>query len=254
MAVQELRDGKRIVGTMVRMVRNPAIAQIAKQAGLDFIMFDMEHGPYSIETISDIAKVARSIELGIFVRVPELAKGYISRVMDAGADGVMVPMVSSEEEARKLADWARYAPVGKRGLGSSGVHTGFGGMGSDAPTFMARQNELSLAIAQIETKEAIENIDKIAAVEGIDVLLIGPNDLAISMGVPGETQGNVVQEAIGKVAAAAKKNGKVFAMHSGDALLERWVPEGMQLVMNTIDIGILKGGFANIVEKYKNKK
>jgi 4-hydroxy-2-oxoheptanedioate aldolase len=252
MAVKELRSGKRIVGSMVRMVRNPGIAQAAAAAGLDFIMFDMEHGPFSIETFSDIAKVARSAGIGIFVRVPELAKGYVSRVMDAGAEGVMVPMISSAEEAEKLAGWARYAPVGIRGLGSSGVHTAFGGMGSDAPTFMKRQNEETLAIAQIETKEAIESIEAIAAVEGIDVLLIGPNDLAISMGVPGETQGEVVQSAIGKVAAAAKKEGKVFAMHGSDALLEKWIPEGnMQMVMSSLDIAILKGGYSSIVEKYK---
>ena len=251
MAVTELRNGERIVGTMVRMVRNPAIAQIAKAAGLDFIMFDMEHGPFSIETFSDVAKTARSIGLGIFVRVPELTKGYVSRIMDAGADGVMVPMVSSEEEARKLVDWSRFAPVGKRGLGSAGVFNSFVGLDSDAPTFMKKQNETTLAIAQIETKAAIENIDKIAAVEGIDVLLIGPNDLAISMGVPGETMGEVVQEAIGKVHAAAEKHGKVFAIHSGDAMLDKWVPKGMQMVMNNLDINLLKSGFSAIAKKYK---
>lgn len=250
MAVRKLREGKRIVGTMVRMVRNPAIAQIAYHAGLDFMMLDLEHGPYSIETVSDIAKVARSIGLGIFARVPELAKGYVSRLMDAGIEGIMVPMISTPEEAQKLVKWSRYAPIGNRGLGSNGELTDFAGMGSDAPSFMKRQNEYTLAIAQIETAEAIKNIDAIAAVEGIDVLLIGPNDLAISLGIPGDTMGEVNQKAIGKVADAAEKHHKVFAIHGNDALLEKWISR-MQMVMNTLDINILQSGFSSIVKKYQ---
>ncbi len=252
MAVLKLRDGQRIVGTMIRMTRNPAVAQIAKAAGLDFIMFDMEHGPYSIENVSDVAKVARSVGLGIFARVPELAKGYVSRLMDAGVQGIMVPMLSNRAEAQQLVGWARYAPVGKRGLASNAEFTDFGGMGSDAMSFMAEQNRRTLAIAQIETAEAIEKIDEIAAVEGIDVLLIGANDLAVSLGVPGDTMGKVTQDAIGKVADAADKNGKVFAIHSGDAMLEKWNSR-MKMVMNTLDVDVLKNGFASIAAKYQQE-
>lgn len=250
MAVKKLREGKRIVGTMIRMVRNPAIAQIAYHAGLDFIMFDLEHGPHSIETVSDVAKVARSIGLGIFARVPELARGYVSRLMDAGITGIMVPMISTSEEAKKLVEWSRYSPIGNRGFGSNGGLTDFAGRGSDAPIFMKHQNELTLAIAQIETAEAIKNIDAIAAVKGIDVLLIGPNDLAISLGVPGDTMGDINQTAIGKVANAAEKHNKVFAIHGNDALLERW-DSRMQMVMNDLDINILQNGFASIAKKYQ---
>lgn len=251
MAVRELRQGKHIVGTMVRLVQNPAIALIAKHAGLDFIMCDMEHGTFSFPEFSDIAKTARSAGLGIFVRVPELAKGYVSRIMDAGAEGVMVPMISTAEEARMLVDWSRYIPLGKRGFGSSGVHSDYGPTGGDALAFMQKQNELTLAIAQIETKEAIDNIDEIAAVEGIDVLLIGPNDLAISLGVPGDLNGDRVHKAIAKVRDAAKRNGKVFSLHAGDTLLEKWAGSDMQMVMNNLDISVLASGFAAIAKKYK---
>jgi 4-hydroxy-2-oxoheptanedioate aldolase len=251
MAVEKLREGKRIIGTMVRMIKNPVVALVAKDAGLDFIMIDMEHGSYSVETFSAIASVARGVGLGIFVRVPELSKGYVSGVLDGGANGVMVPMVSTEEQARALVNWSRYAPVGKRGLGSPGGHTDFGVMRDDPDTFMARQNELSLAIAQIETKEAIENIDAIGAVDGIDVLLVGPNDLSNALGVTGELMSDIVQQAIGKVADAALKHGKVFAIHSGDALLDKWESRGMQMIMNNLEINILASGFSTIAKKYK---
>lgn len=251
MAVKKLRSGGRIVGTMARMIRNPAIAQIAKNAGLDFIMVDMEHGAYSIETFSNVAQVARSVGLGIFVRVPELSKGYISRIMDAGAEGVMVPGIRTPGEVEDLVRWSRYTPIGKRGLGVPSGHTGYGGMDADSAPFMEKQNELTIAIAQIETVEAIENIDNIASVHGVDVLLIGPNDLSISLGVPGDIMGDVMHTAIALVVDAAKKHGKVFAMHSGGGLLDRWESIGMQMIMNSLDISILESGFSSIVKKYR---
>ena len=251
MAVTKLREGKKIVGTMIRMVDNPGIVQIAKHAGLDYVLFDMEHGPFAIDRFADIANLARSIGMGCFVRIPELSKSTVSRILDAGADGIMCPMLSTEEEAKKLVAWSRYIPIGSRGFGSMGVFTGYGGLKTDVLSFMKEQNHKTLAIAQIETKLAVENIEKIAAVEGIDVLLIGPNDLAISLGVPGDVMCDTTQEAIGKVAAAAKKHGKVFALHAPDALTEKWLPE-MQMIMSQLDIGVITAGFKAIAEKYKS--
>ena len=249
-AVERLRAGEKIVGTMVRMVRNPSIASIAKFGGLDFIMLDMEHGSYTIENAEDIAKVARSSGVGIFARVPELARSYVSRLMDAGIEGIMVPMVNNADDAAKLVSWARYAPIGNRGLGSNGGLTDYQGMGNDAIEFMASQNRKTLTIAQIETFEAIENIDAIASTEGIDVLLVGPNDLSISLGVPGKLFDPLVQDAIGKVCESAARHNKVFSIHSGDALLDLW-KDLMQMVMNSIDIDVIGQGFASIAKKYK---
>ena len=252
MAVQKLREGKRAVGTMVRMIRNPAVAVVARNAGLDFIMLDLEHGPYNLETVDDIFKVGRSLGLGCFVRVPELAKGYVSRCLDAGATGVMVPMLESVEQAKLLVAWAKYAPLGNRGFGGIGGHTNFVSIGADAtPAFMAKANVDTIAIAQIETAQAIQNIDAIAAVPGIDALLIGPNDLAISMGCTGDLLGDALDKAIGKVAAAAKKHNKIFGMHGPDSLLDRWVPKGLTLVMSNLDTSVLANGLKAIGQKYK---
>ncbi|QEN09473.1 hypothetical protein EXM22_16335 [Oceanispirochaeta crateris] len=249
-AVERLKAGERIIGTMVRMVRNTSIASLAKFGGLDFIMLDMEHGSYTIENAEDIAKVARASNVGIFARVPELARSYVSRLMDAGVEGIMVPMVNNADEAQKLVDWSRYAPLGKRGLGTNGGLTEYQGIGTDAMTFMASQNKKTLAIAQIETAQAIENIEDIAAVEGIDVLLIGPNDLSISLGVPGKLFDPLVQDAILKVAECAARNNKVFSMHAGDALLDIY-KDRMQMIMNSIDIDVIGQGFSAISKKYR---
>jgi len=252
MAVQKLREGKRVVGTMVRMIQNPAVAVVAHNAGLDFIMLDLEHGPYTMETVDDVFKVGRALGLGCFVRVPELAKGYVSRALDCGATGVMVPMLESVEQAHLLVRWSKYAPLGGRGFGGAGGHSNFAGVSPDAtPAFMAKANVDTLAIAQIETAQAIENIDAIAAVPGIDALLIGPNDLAISMGCAGDLLGDTLDKAIGQVAVAAKKHGKIFGMHSPDPLTERWLPKGLTLVMSNLDTNILAAGLKAICQKYK---
>jgi 2-keto-3-deoxy-L-rhamnonate aldolase RhmA len=254
MVVKKLKEGKRIVGTMVRMVRNPAIARVAAVAGLDFIMLDMEHGPFNIETVEDVFKTARAAGLGSFIRVPELAKGYVSRILDAGANGVMVPMIESVEQARQLAGWSKYAPTGVRGFGGAGGHTDFASISAEAtPAFMTKANLDNLTIAQIETGPAIDCVDAIAAVPGIDALLIGPNDLAISLGCAGDLMGEALDTAIAKVAAAAKKHGKILGMHGPDALLDRWIPRGLTLVMNNLDINMLINGMKAIATKYGAK-
>lgn len=252
MELREVKRGKAAVGTMVRLIKDPAISWMIKHSGLDFFMFDMEHGTYSIETISDPLKVARAVGIHGFVRVPELSKALVSRALDAGATGVMVPMLETVEQAQLLVEWAKFAPVGKRGLGTSGAHTNYGGLGGTPQEFMDRTNEGTLTIAQIETELGVENVHAIAALDGIDALLIGPNDLAISLGVTGDLLGATVHEAIQRVADAARDNNKVFGLHAPDALLERWIPNGCNLIMSGLDIGIVSAGLKAIADKYKS--
>jgi 2-keto-3-deoxy-L-rhamnonate aldolase RhmA len=156
------------------------------------------------------------------------------------------------DQASLLVRWAKYAPLGGRGFGGAGGHTNFIGVTPDAtPAFMAQANIDTLTIAQIETAQAIQNIDAIAAVPGIDALLIGPNDLAISMGCAGDLLGEILDKAIGKVATAAKKHGKIFGMHGPDPLTERWVPKGLTLVMSNLDANLLSAGMKAISQRYK---
>ena len=253
MAVEELRSGGRAVGTMIRLVRNPGIAWIARQAGLDFIMLDLEHGSSSLETLADVAASGRGAGIEVFVRVPELLKGYVSRALDCGCTGVMVPMVGTGRQAQLLAGWSKYAPAGKRGLGSSGNYTNFAAVkSSEASAFMSAANDKVLAIAQIETAEAIEEIERIAAVPGIDALLIGPNDLAISLGHTGDLENPSVLAAIDNVAEAAGRHGKIFGMHGPDALMERYLPAGLRLIMSKLDISMLLGAMGEIAAKWSS--
>jgi 2-keto-3-deoxy-L-rhamnonate aldolase RhmA len=237
---------------MIRLVRNPGIAWVARQAGLDFIMLDLEHGPGSLETLADVAGTGRGAGIDVFVRVPELSKGYVSRVLDCGCTGVMVPMLESRQQAELMAGWCKFAPAGRRGLGSIGTHSNFAAVsGAEAPGFMAGANEQVLAIAQIETEAAVEQIETIAAVPGIDALLIGPNDLAVSLGFTGEVQNPKVLEAIDRVAGAADRHGKIFGMHGPDALMERYLDRGLRLIMSGLDINMLLGAMGEIAARWK---
>ena len=250
MPVARLKRGETIVGTMVRMVRNPAVALIARNAGLDFFMLDMEHGSYGLETIADAMRIARLAGVGGFVRVPELSKAFVSGALDAGATGIMVPMIETAEQAEKLAHWGKFAPVGGRGFGSAGDHTGY--LASQAVAFMPQANDETLTIAQIESKTAIENIDAIAAVEGIDALLIGPNDLANSLGIPGDLFAPKSIDSIMEVARAAKRAGKILGMHGPDKLIEMLIPEGLRLIMSGLDVSFLTQAMAAVAAKYKH--
>ena len=242
---EDVRNGKPMLGTMIRIVRNPAVARVAAQAGLDFIMVDMEHGSASFDVLADIATVARASGVACLVRVPELRRGAVSRALDCGADGVMVPMIDTVAQAQALAGWAKYPPLGKRGLGSIGGHTDYARV-SDTPAFMQRANAGTLTIAQIESDIAVSNVEKIADVDGIDVLLVGPQDLSISLGCPGNLTHELENNAIAQVAAAARAKGKALGMHAGEALIEQWIPHGLSLIMNSLDVNMLLSGMSTI--------
>ncbi len=244
---EKLFSGEKIYGTMLRVVRNPAILDMAKASGLDFVMFDAEYPNYSIETFHDLCLHANAIGLNCFVRVPQNGKDYVSRYLDCGSTGVMVPMTETPEQAKELVRWSKYPPIGDRGFAAGGAPVGYlaGIKHADA---MEAGNQSVLSIAQIETRTAIENVEAIAATKGIDVLLIGPNDLSISMGVPGDTMNPIMIEAISKVADACERNGKAFAIHAGPKMLELFSPRLNMLMMQN-DIDILRNGLKTISDK-----
>jgi len=242
--IERIRAKEKIAGTMLRIERNPAIAYLVKQAKLDFYMFDCEHSNYSIETIHDMSLVANALGIATMARVPALSKDYISRMLDSGVTGIMVPMIETADQARLLVRYAKYPPLGDRGYTSTGAHTNYAG-GAGHAEIMAEQNRKTIAIAQIETAMALENIDEIAGTDGIDVLLIGPNDLSISLGVPGDLTDPIELEAIRQTADAAHRHGKLFAMHSGPKLTDLF-RDKIDFVMQGLDLDVLLQGWRGI--------
>lgn len=246
---QKMLSGKMICGTMLRVVRNPAVCILAKNSGLDFILFDCEYSNYSIESLHDLCLMCNAIGLPAFFRASMLSKDAISRSLDCGATGVMVPMVETQAMAEEIVRWAKYPPVGERGFAAGGAATGYS-RGLTHTQAMQQCNESLISIAQIETKSAVQNAEAIAQTEGIDVLLIGPNDLSISLGVPGDTMCSIMTDAIDHVAEVCKRTGKYFGIYAGPALLEKYA-DRLDFVMMQNDIDILSAGFANIASTFK---
>jgi 2-keto-3-deoxy-L-rhamnonate aldolase RhmA len=227
---------------MIRTIRNSSIVCLAKNAGLDFVMFDCEHGAFTTETLHDLCMTALALGLECFARVPVGTKDYISRILDCGASGIMTPMTETTGQAETLVRYAKYAPLGNRGF-TSAANTGYkGGKHSE---IMQEANSRVWAIAQIETKLGVDNCEEIAATHGIDALLIGPNDLSIELGVPGDLENPIEIEAIKKVAAACKKHGKLFTVHAKPEYQDRFKGD-LSFIMQMGEAEFITEGFKKI--------
>ena len=240
---QKLKAGETAIGSMVQEMTTPTVAQVFKQVGFDFFMIDREHSPYTLETAGEIIRVGRLMDMCPLMRVKGPDYGLIAGALDVGAMGIMLPRVEAAEHVETLVDYMKYPPMGGRGLSSDAPHSEYDFGPLDE--FVAINNEDTLAIAQIERRVAIERIDEILAVPGVDVALIGPEDLSLSMGVPGRTDHPLVVEAIEKVVASAQRNGVVPGIHMGSVeLLLRWHHKGMRMLMYDSDLGFLMASSA----------
>jgi len=235
---------------MIRQGRDPGTPAIFAAAGYDFCFFDMEHGNYSMETVADLIRGCKSVGIGSIIRVPHLETHFISRVLDAGAEGIMVPMTSRREQAERIVRYSKFTPLGARGFGNQTGQTDY--QVRKTVEFMKEANDNTFIVAQIETKEAIENIEEIFDVEGIDVGLIGPNDLSISLGVPDLMGSEVMTQAIDRVVQAAKKKKKASGMHIGSIdALKKWRSKGMTVLAYSTDIGFMYSASKSALEQLK---
>ncbi len=235
-----LKRGETVIGTMVTEMRSPAIALLFAHAGFDFMFIDMEHGAYSIETVADIIKVARLADIVPLVRVPDGVYHLIARVLDAGAMGVMVPRVETREQVEQAVAALRYPPVGERGCSTSKGNSDY--QGGPLWEFTRHANEHILAVMQIERKAAIEHIDELLSVPGVDVALIGPSDLTLSLGAP-NPQDPAVQEAIQKVIEAGRRHGVATGIHLRNVeQLKVWRERGMTMLTYSTDLDLILSG------------
>ena len=232
-----LARGGVAVGTMVMEFATTGIARIAAEAGAEFVVFDMEHTGWSMETVRMLMATARAVDLVPMVRVPTLQYHFIARVLDVGAMGLVVPLVADAEQARLIVQCAKYPPVGRRGVALGVAHDDY--QGGDLLDKMRQANEELLIIAQIETAEGLANVEKIAAVDGIDALWIGQFDLTTSLGIPAQFDRPEFQEATRRVVEACHANGKtaVLGMTDVDSLCAG-PAQGYRMLVYVLDIWI----------------
>jgi 2-keto-3-deoxy-L-rhamnonate aldolase RhmA len=201
-----LAGGGTAFGTMVFEFGTPGIGRASAAAGADFVIFDQEHTGWSTDTVRNLLAAARAADLAAFVRVPATEYHLLAPVLDAGAQGLMVPMVEDADQAARIVRAAKYPPEGRRGAGFGLAHDDYAP--GDILAKMRSANEEWLLIAQIETAGGVENVDRIADVEGIDVLWIGHFDLTNSLGIPGRFDHPEYLGAVERVLAACRRTGK----------------------------------------------
>jgi 4-hydroxy-2-oxoheptanedioate aldolase len=227
------------VGVGVRGVRGVEIAGVMKTAGFDWLFIDLEHGATAIETAASISVAALGVGIAPLVRVPHMQLSMGTRCLDSGALGIVMPHVDTVEEAKAIVDAYRFRPLGHRSIG--GAYPQFGFAPTAAKDVVSALNDATLVVAMMETPHAIENAEQIAAVPGIDALLIGTNDLCLEMGIPGQLEDQRVVSAIDTVVKACRQHGKWPGLGGvyGKELLKRYIDRGMRLILAGNDISLL---------------
>lgn len=226
----------------VKLVRSVEIAGIAKTAGFDGILIDMEHSSFDLDTTGQLSIAALYAGITPIVRVPSKDPCYVSRVLDGGALGVIVPHIMSVQDAKDVVQAAKFQPIGKRSATNGLPHYQFRSIPAKVSTPVT--NAATLVIPMIETLEALEVVDEIAALEGVDSLLIGTNDLTAEMGIPGDYDNPRLTEAYERTIKACAKHGKwvgVGGLHSRLDLVEKFCGMGARWVMAATDGPLLLG-------------
>jgi len=248
---ETLASGGVSVGTMIFEFNSTGIGRIAGEAGADFVIFDMEHTGWSIETIRMLIATTRASRALPMVRVPATQYHLLSRPLDVGAMGIMVPMVESVDQARMIVRSAKYYPDGGRGAAFTVAHDDYAD--GDVTEKLRAANREGMIIAQIETVAGVENCDHIAAVDGIDCLWVGHFDLTQSMGIPAQFDNPDFIAAITKVARACEAHGKAAGVMAANVeTAQRWKDLGYRAFAYNGDLWIYAAALKAGVEAVKN--
>lgn len=239
-----------VAGTFINL-GSPLTAEIAGRAGFDWLMIDQEHGPGSDETLLAQLQAISGTPATAVVRIAANETVRFKRVLDLGAGGVMVPYVSTEAEAKAAVAAVRYPPRGIRGVSKFNRAAGFG---QDFEDYFAHAHERVVTIVQIETVEALNHLDAIASVDGVDALFVGPLDLSTNLGVPGEFDHPKVVDARKQVAEACRKAGKAAGLLlASPAAIPAAREEGFTLIALSSDGGAVATGLRATVAALRAK-
>ncbi len=243
-----LKEGQACIGSMISSFRNPQIAQIYAVHGWDYFIMDTEHSFFDYPGLADIFTVARTEEIVPLVRVTVATYPYLARALDVGAMGVICPHVDTPEEVRHIVDSCLYAPLGQRGLSMSAVHLAY--RRTTQKEYVEWANANTLIVIQPETQKALDNIEKLVSIPGVDAVMIGPHDLSLSLGIVGQLNHPRMAEAYELVIAACRKHGVAPGIHLTEfEQAKEWLAKGMRLFTFQNDVRMLMdAGKANTTQ------
>ena len=247
--LQKFREGRPSLGTFT-VLNNPLAVESLRYTGLDYVIVDTEHSPVGIESAAAQIAAAQGAGLTALARANEISRTAVLRLLDVGAQGVVVPCVETVDEVRELIQYAKFAPLGNRGF----CPTRDGGWGFDAESlqgteaYFARCNRETLLLPQCETRGCLEHIDEITAMEGVDGIFVGPFDLSIALGIPMQFDAPAMKEAMARILDACHRNHKMAFIFCGDAEAARqWAAEGYDSVTTGLDALMLMDAYRDMV-------
>jgi len=244
-----LQNDKVAFGPFLKFT-DPAVVEIMKFAGFDFIIIDAEHGPISMQSAQNMIRAAETVNITPVIRVANNDEVLILRALDIGVQGIEIPQINNKLQAIKAVRSVKYAPQGERGVCRYVRAANYSSM--DKFEYFKSANKETMIIAHIEGVEGINNLDEILSVSGIDVIFIGPYDLSQSLGIPGQVNNSLVVEKMKEVILRCKES-KVAAGTFVDDIetAKLWISLGVQYISFSVDVGILYEMSKQIVEKLK---
>ena len=240
---QRLRQGEVVLGQMVLELFTPGIGPMLAATGMDFVIFDMEHGRCDINLLAEMVASCRGTGIFPIARVPDVAYAPLSRPLDIGARGVMVPRVETRQQAEEVVSALRYAPQGKRGVALGIAHDLYQAGG---PDFFAQANEQTLVILLLETENAFENLEEIVSVPGVDVAWVGHYDLTVSMGIPAQFEHPRFLAAMDALVAVCRRHNVAPGfLPATPELARHWIGKGFRMISLGSDVGVFLSSMRN---------
>jgi len=233
---QRLRDGEVVFGQLVLELFTPGIGPMLAAAGMEFVIFDMEHGRCDMPLLAEMIASCRGSHIVPMARVPDISYAPLSRVLDIGARGVMVPRVETRAQAEEVVQQLKYAPLGKRGVALGVAHDLYRAGG---PDFFPQANEDTAVILLIETEKAFDNLDETISVPGVDVAWVGHYDLTVSMGIPAQFDHPRFLAAMDALVASCCRHHVApgFLPASSEAAVH-WIRKGFRAISLGSDVGV----------------
>ncbi|HWB99759.1 MAG TPA: aldolase/citrate lyase family protein [Bryobacteraceae bacterium] len=249
-AKEKLKAGEIVYGSSLTECFDAEIAILLKAAGLDFFFTDTEHSTADYHDIQGLCRAARGAGIIPMVRVTDTVPFLITRALDVGAMGIVVPRVHSAAQARTVVDAMKYPPEGTRGFGMRGIITDF--QWTNAEDEMASANHETLTVVQIESQAGLDHVEEIAGTPGLDVLFVGPYDLTISMGIAEQFRERTFWSAVDRVVAACERNGIAAGLQTGDKWIFREAQKrGVRFLLYSNDVTVLFEGYRDAIAELK---
>lgn len=249
---QKFKNKELVIGTMISEIQTPNIIRMLNVAGFDYLIIDNEHGYFSYDSIANMSAIANGINLPLIVRITAPSRENITKLLDMGVDGLLLTMTHNRELLEECVQYAKYPPIGNRGISTQRAHTGYDP--GELKQCLIEGNNKTMVFAQIESKEGVENLEDILSVIGLDGIFIGPNDLSLDYGDLGNFDNVKVTESLDYIVdTCVNKNVPVGIISSKQDFLKKYINQGISMISCNSEIGMLVNAAKSVVKTFKEE-